>query len=99
MAHTHKEDIVVLQCIHDLPEFGQVKDIVIEEDQRVAFVVNILQTECFNYHYHSYEVTDSGEFRLVRQDQLIDFHPLCLHQFSVLGVAVKSVQLKYNVIL
>ena len=46
----HTGDALVLQCVQDLPEFGEVKDVLINEDKGVAFVVQVLQTECFNYH-------------------------------------------------
>ena len=95
----HTGDILVLQFVNDLPEFGEIKDIVINKDRGAAFIVRVLQTECYNYHYHSYEVTDLESFRIVIQDELVDFHPLCLHELSVSsGIVVKLVQLKYNVI-
>ena len=70
-------------CVDDFPEVGEVKVIVIDNERGMASVVCVLQTEYFNHHHHSCEVTDYEEFRLVNQDQFLAFHHLCLHNLSI----------------
>ena len=41
-------DILVLRCVDDFPEFGEVKEIAIDNEKEVAFVVCVLQTECLD---------------------------------------------------
>ena len=44
----HTRDILVLRCVDDFPEFGEVKKIVIDNEREVAFVVCVLETECLD---------------------------------------------------
>ena len=41
----HTGDILVLRCVDDFPEFGEVKEIVIGTERGVAFIVFVLQTD------------------------------------------------------
>ena len=44
----HTGDILVLRCVDDFPEFGKVKEIVVDNERKVVFVVCVLQTECLD---------------------------------------------------
>ena len=37
--------------------FGIITDIVVHHADHVYFVCNVLHTECFNSHFHAYEVS------------------------------------------
>ena len=95
----NKEDIVVIGFLPDMPEFGQIDDIVASSKEGPAFVVQILQTQRFNHHYHGYEVTHAEYFKLVKQDQLADFHPLTLQKLLLSSnVSLLLVVMKYDIV-
>ena len=93
----HTQDIVVTEFAEDLPQFGEIVDIVVNKDG-AAFVVHMLQTDCFNDHFHSFEVHDSGNFRIVDQPQLSDYHPLAIQErVRTPGTILRLVSLKYDI--
>lgn len=48
-----------------MPEFGEIADIVTSYIEGPAIVVHVLETQQFNHHYHSYEVTHAENFKLI----------------------------------
>ena len=79
-----------------LPTFGLISDIVVFDVDNYFIVCEVLLTECFNHHYHSYEVSHdtTPSYVFVKQPNLADH--------CILGLYKKNrslfVTLKYHII-
>ena len=65
-----------------LPLFGIITDIVVHHADHVYFVCNVLHTECFNSHFHAYEVSKTKDYDFCTHSDLIDHHVLSLYSLS-----------------
>jgi hypothetical protein len=68
---------IVTGYSHDLPEFGEVKDIVCHLS-RVYLVVKLLNTIEFTEHFHSFGVSvpTVAKWKVLLQSELHDYHVL-----------------------
>ena len=62
----------------DSPEFYRISTFIITPPPttQVAFVCKQMITEHYLAHYHAYAVRTTNVFKIVRQQDLHDFHPL-----------------------
>ena len=59
-----------------------------------VFLCKEIVTQCFNEHYHSYEVNKSDKWMAVKQTDIIDHHTLSLYYVNNLYF----IPLKYHII-
>lgn len=91
-------DVVVLKN-ELLPTFGVIKDVIVLDVDRHYFVCEILITEHFLEHFHSFEVTkqNSPNYSICMQSDFVDHH--VLHAYRVLSCPQSLfVPLKYHLI-
>ena len=92
----YKKDAIVAVSSSLLPIFGQILAIVMLNVNQCYFVCEILATDSFNSHYHSYEVRKQ-EFPtpviVCRHSALIDHHVLSLYHVSTFNF----ISLKYYI--
>ena len=53
---TYKPGEVVILELNVVPQFGLIVHIIIEDNHNYYLVCKVLTTECFNSHFHSYQV-------------------------------------------
>lgn len=73
----YKRDNIVAVSSNLLPVFGNILDILIVDVSQCYFVCELLATESFNTHYHSYEVrkqTQPIPLVICKQSDFIDHH-------------------------
>ncbi|XP_019852129.1 PREDICTED: uncharacterized protein LOC109582015 [Amphimedon queenslandica] len=87
---------VVLLSIDFYPIFGVVTDIIVYNGDNYFLVCEIIETICFNSHFHCYEVCNSSSpsFTLVKQSDLVDHNVLSMYTKGMSNF----VSLKYHVI-
>ena len=79
-----------------MPTFAKIIDIIFPHpDCTPMFVCVKYTTNCFNYHYHSYEVTPLEEHFIIHQSDLVDHH--IVHQYEI-DFHTVFVPLKYHVL-
>ena len=85
---------VLIKLQGQTPQFGVTEDIILHNG---PFILEPLQTVCFNKHFHAYEVvpTPVRTFLVVMQINLADYHPLGIYQ--VQNSKKSFVPLKYYV--
>ena len=91
-------DVVVLEN-ELLPTFGVIKDMIVFDVDRYYFVCEVLSTECFVNHFHSFEVTKQNptKYSICKQPDFVDHH--ILHAYSVTSYPHSLfVPLKYHLI-
>lgn len=74
------------------PVFGVISDILVFDVNSYHFVCEELITECFNHHYHSYEVkyTQPNSFIVCQHKDLVNHNVLSLYKrFGYLFVSLK----------
>lgn len=73
----HTGDVVVLKN-ELLPTFGVIKDIIVMDVNGYFFVTEVLTTENFVEHYHSFEITKQSPtiYDICQQKSLADHHVL-----------------------
>ena len=64
-----------------LPLFGVIKDILFHCDE-YYFGCCMLDTQCYNAHFHAYEVTSTSEYILCTQSDLADHYVLSYYNLS-----------------
>ena len=64
-GRNYKQGAVVSLESDLLPLFAIIEDIVLYNSTTVLFVVQLLVTDCFNSHFHSYEVLPSYPLQFV----------------------------------
>jgi hypothetical protein len=95
----YKRDCCVASgYVDDLPEFGEVKEIICYSSE-VYLVVKLLKTVEFNDHFHCYEVSARTDelWKVLLQSELHDYH--VLHKSSIVdfsGQALDVIVLKYD---
>lgn len=91
----YKEGVVVLQS-NLLPVFGVIIDIIVHQAQ-YHFVCNVLHTECYNSHFHAYEVSKgSTEYTICTHSELVDHH--VLSRYNLPTSPSQFIPLKYHII-
>ena len=87
---------VLIKFHGQTPQFGVIEDIILHNGP--LFILEPLQTVCFNKHFHAYEVvpTPVRTFLVVTQINLADYHPLGIYQ--VQNSRKSFVPLKYYVL-
>lgn len=99
LGTVYKAQCCVLIGRHlDLPQFGQVQDIVVENLQ-VYLVVEVLSTCYFHDHYYSYEVvrTPNPQIAIFLPSELKDFQALHMRQVKLEMRTVKLITVKYDI--
>jgi hypothetical protein len=89
---------VVISSHLQLPQFGQVQDMVIHNSD-VYFVIEVLNTIQFYNHYYSYEISHSQnpQYDLCLQSELPDFQVLHIHHVMTAARAMNLVLPKYDI--
>lgn len=74
-----------------LPQFGIIRDIIINDVHQPFLVCEKLTTCCFSSHYHSYEVIlpNPAIFCICKQSELYDYSVLSLYHVHSLFVSLK----------
>ena len=70
---------VFLSYKHFVPEFGEIKEIVIIGDT-TYLATQKLHTEVFNSHFNCYEVNLTATWHICEVASLLDHHPLWIYQ-------------------
>ena len=87
--------MVVLQS-NLLPVFGVIIDIIVHQAQ-YHFVCNVLHTECYNSHFHAYQVSKgSTEYTICTHSELVDH--LVLSRYNLPTSPSQFIPLKYHII-
>lgn len=77
---TYKPGMAVfLAYNHYMPEFGQIKEILMIEDKTYLATLKFV-TEVFNSHFNSYEVALTSSWHICEVASLLDHHPLWAYQ-------------------
>lgn len=81
---TYKNGIFVVTASDIVPQFSQIVDIVVLEQEKCFFICEPYETLGFYNHYHAYQVVKSRapELNAIQQCDLVDFYPLSLHSVS-----------------
>lgn len=68
--------------VEPLFRFGLIKDVIVLDVDDYFLVCEALETECFNSHFHAYEVSHycPPSFDFVKQDSLADHSMLGLYK-------------------
>ena len=53
----YKPGAVVIVQTNLMPQFGLIDEIVVIDVENYFFVCHLFVTDCFNHHFHSYEVS------------------------------------------
>lgn len=95
-----KGSILIYKFSHDDPLFGKVLDILVTSSGDCLFILAPLVVNTFNGHYNAYDVKLlSDEFIVCHQEDLADFHVLCLSRsFDTNLVNTTFICLKYNIV-
>ncbi len=76
--YKHGSVLVLNYC--EVPTFGVLYFAVRKNRNGLClFLVELLKTECFSKHYHSFIVTKTGVFQVIGCDSLNDYHPLAIY--------------------
>lgn len=79
-----------------MPEFAVTKDIIIYDTMQCLFITELLDTDVFNSHYHSYEVS-APQFVASWEMDFRDHH--VLHHYKISSEPnLLFIPLKYHVI-
>lgn len=90
----YKMDDIVAVSTNLLPVFGRILAIIMQDVTQCYFICEILITDCFNSHYHAYEVRKQKlptPIIICHQSTFVDHHVLGLYHVSSLSF----VSLKY----
>ena len=82
-----------------MPQFEVINDAIEVNSEECFFIFRLLETHCFNHHFHCYEVTplNQPEHLFCSQNALANYH--VLHEYSIistLAVLDLTVPLKYH---
>ena len=79
-----------------MPSFGKIVDIIfLHRNCTGVFVCEKYHTDCFNHHYHSYEVIPMKDIVIIKQCDLFDYH--VVHQYQIHHDKL-FVPLKYHIL-
>ena len=82
-----------------MPQFGLIDEILVIDVENYFFLCRLFVTDCFNHHFHSYEVswTIPPLFNVYMQTDLADHH--VLHQYKLSSwPSISFIPLKYHII-
>ena len=80
-----------------VPSFAKIANILlIGSDRTCFFLCKCYSTLCLNSHFHAYEVEESEDWRVIKQTELFDYHPLPLYNLHTYP-GVSFVTLKYYI--
>ena len=90
--------IVLSKVVNDVPQFGEVVDIVLHHSVKALLVIDMLDTGRFNRHFYAYEVKERANrvLQVCTQGDLADHHTLCAYTPQNSGQFM--VPLKYYVL-
>lgn len=71
---------VVLGVVDDMPSFGVVHNIYVDNMRVVHLVVQETETLCFDEHYHAYEVVKCNSYKYIQLTDLRDCRTLPCHK-------------------
>ena len=73
--------VVLTKFNEDMPVFGRIVDIILQESMKPLLVVDVLETMCFNRHFYAYEVKEENirAFYVCKQSDLADYHTLSIY--------------------
>ena len=99
MGTMYKPSCILLLCFQcDVPVFGKIKEIY-NIDREFYVAVQMLSTEVFNKHFHSYEVKSTSSVYVCPISSVKDYHPLwCYQCFSEELYGTTFIPLKYHII-
>lgn len=87
--------IIVVQS-NLTPTFAEIVDILLVGDANTCiFLCKEIINQCFNEHYHSYEVLKSDNWMAVKQTDLVDHHILSLYHIDTADIYY--IPLKYHI--
>ena len=79
-----------------VPSFAKIVNIFfLCPDSTCFFVCEKYEIDCFNSHYHSYEVISSKEIVIIKQSDLIDHH--VLHDYRITFDCI-FIPMKYHIL-
>jgi len=88
--------ILLCNIHHDEPLFGKLTDLIVSRGV-CWFVMKTCLPQRFNQHYNAYEVELINEHIILKQEDLIDSHPLSLTKSFDTAISSYFVTLKYHV--
>ena len=64
-----------------MPQFGVIDDIIVADSEECFSMCRLLETHCFNHHFHCYEVTplNPPEHLFCSQNALANYYVLRIH--------------------
>lgn len=85
--------------VDNIPIFGDIIDIVIFDVDVFYLVCEEYNTECFNSHFHAYEVYkhETPQYYVCRVNQLYDYYCLSKYELSSHS-SVRFITLKYYLV-
>ena len=87
--------VLVIGHEDDLPQFGQVSEVLVTDSGAVVFEVNVLHTESYDIHYHAYIVKPSHQNKSIPFHQIFSSHPLTLNTLN----HIKYIVLKHHLVI
>ncbi len=80
----YKPGGVVVLHVDNVPVFGNIIDLFVLTVDDFYFVCEILHTECFNPHFHAYQVckADKIQYHICKVSHLSDHYCLSKYQLS-----------------
>lgn len=80
------------------PDFVEIVDILlIGADSLCVFMCKRFITDCYNHHFHAFEVAQSEEVVVVEQSSLFDFHVLSQYKLRT-HPDVVFISMKYHIV-
>lgn len=75
---------VVVLHLDNVPVFGSIVDIIVLQEDEFHLVCEVLHTECFNSHFHAYEIcnNEEPEFNVCMIHELVDHCCLSKNQLQ-----------------
>ncbi|KAK3932764.1 LOW QUALITY PROTEIN: Glutamate racemase 2 [Frankliniella fusca] len=89
-----KGSVVLISVENRIPLFGVIHSILLSENNDVSFILKLLNTEKFDLHYHSYEVSKVNVWKFVNMRNL---HSYVVTEIRTAGNGKKYVSFRYSV--
>ena len=68
--------LIILKIDSGIPSFGKIVETILTPSEEVIFVVSLLHTVQYHYHFHAYEIIATNEVDLYQYKDLKTHHPL-----------------------
>lgn len=95
----YKHGMVAVLDVDLIPVFGVICDILVFNTDVYHFVCEILFTECFSHHFHSYQTRKQVPVKYVCCKQSDLYDPTTLSSYSILSQPdILYIPLKYQLI-